>query len=138
MAKRKEVVRLLHKAFGEVVIKSSFLTASSGSQFFTALCPDGKTRNLLAEPEYWKSDKAEVTKQFNAFSAKALALEKAKRAAERKKDVYAVSKTLSHDRRVRALSKIDAEVDNYVEEIGIDDAEQEHTSDEQAFAVGEF
>ena len=137
MAKRKEVVRLLHKTFGEVVIKSSFLTASSGSQFFTALCSDGTTRSLLAEKSYWLSDAAEVAKQFNAFSAKALALEKAKRAADRKKDVYAVSKTLSHDRRVRAFSKIDAEVDGIVEEIGIDDAEQEHTSDEQAYAVEE-
>jgi hypothetical protein len=60
MARKKEVVRLLHKAFGEVVIKSSFFTASSNSKFFTALCPDGKTRNLLADSEYWKSDKAEV------------------------------------------------------------------------------
>jgi hypothetical protein len=129
MAKRKEVVRLLHKAFGEVVIKSSFLTASSGSQFFTALCPDGKTRSLLAEKSYWESSAAEVAKQFTAFSAKALLAEKQKRAADRKKDIYA-AKQLAKDKRVRALFAADDEV----KELEIDTDEYQKQTDEPEYA----
>lgn len=109
MAKRKEVVRLQHQHFGECIIKSSFFTSSSNSQFFTVLCPDGTTRNLLAENSYWISDPAEIAKQFNAFSAKALLAEKEKRAAERKKDIYA-AKRLATDKRIRALSDTENEI----------------------------
>lgn len=125
MVRKKEVVRLQHKAFGEVVIKSSFFTASSNSKFFTALCPDGKTRNLLAESEYWKSDKAEVAKQFDAFSTKALLIEKQKRAADRKRDRNAASaKKIPHDKKM-AMERLDeAELEEFqIETDGTDEPE---------------
>jgi hypothetical protein len=123
MAKKKEAVRLQHKTFGEVVIKSSFFTASSNSKFFTALCSDGKTRNLLAESDYWKSDAAEVAKQFNAFSAKALLAEKQKLAADRKRDRNAASaKKIPHDRKM-AMERLD---EAEIREIEIETDEPEY------------
>lgn len=137
MPKKKEVVHLQHKSFGEVLIKSSFLTASSGSQFFTVLCPDGTIRNLLAEKSYWVSDAAEVAKQFNLHSAKALALEKAKRAAERKKDIYA-AKQLSTDKRKRAIFAADA--DEEIKEVEITNGTEQYQEqgDESDYAEANF
>lgn len=123
MAKRKEVVRLQHKAFEEVLIKSSFFTASSNSKFFTALCPDGKIRNLLAESDYWTSDAGEVANQFNAFSAKALLAEKQKQAADRKRDRNAAAaKNIPHDKKM-AMERLD---EAEIREIEIETDEPEY------------
>jgi hypothetical protein len=129
---------LQHVTFGDCKVLDAFYTASSGSAFFKVETEAGITKQLLAEKQYWLSDPAKLRTVFDSFSAKALLAEKQKRAAERKKDVYAVSKTLSHDRRVRALSKIDKDVEEIECGTGIDNAEQEHRSDEQAYAAGEW
>ena len=129
--KKKEVVTLEHRTFGKVTLKSSFFLASSGAKFFTVLTEEGE-KKLLASPEYWLSPAQVVSAAFEAFSAKALVLEKAKRAAERKKEIYA-AKNLSPDKRVRAIFKSGDEVEDF----GIDDAEQKHKSDE-VYAAGEW
>ena len=83
MPKKKPTLQHVH--FGDCKILDAFYTASSGSAYFKVQCEAGE-KQLLAAPEYWLSSPQHVSAAFDALSAKTLALEKAKRAAERRKD----------------------------------------------------
>jgi hypothetical protein len=133
MAKRKAKVTLEHRVFGVCGIRKAFFTASSGSRYLLCDCADGKSRQLLVDPiaEYWLSPAEEVTAAFNKLSAKALMAEKEKRAAERKRDIYA-AKQLATDKRKRALFAADDEVREV--EIGTND----EPSDELDYAEANF
>jgi hypothetical protein len=110
MAKRKAVVRLLHKKYGEVVIQSSFLTADGNEKCFTALSDDGE-KQLLAEHQYWLSTPAEVDAAFAAFTKKALAEAKDKRAKERKRDLYdGLAKNIKGADKLRIIAADEAEI----------------------------
>lgn len=135
MPRKKPILQ--HVTFGDCKVLDAFYTASSGSAYFKVETEAGITKQLLAEKQYWKSDPAELRTVFDSFSAKALLAEKAKRAADRKRDINA-STNLSSDRRIHALSKIDNDVEEIECGTGIDDAEQEHKSDEQVYAAGEW
>jgi prophage DNA circulation protein len=112
----------------------AFHTASSGSAYFKVQCEAGE-KQLLAAPEYWLSSPQHVSAAFDALSAKTLALEKAKRAAERRKDIYA-AKQLGTAKRKRALfaTGADADADDEVKELEIETDEYKERPDEPEFA----
>lgn len=110
MAKRKVVVRLLHKKYETVVIKSSSLTADSGEKCFTALFNDSE-KQLLAEHRYWLSTPADVNAAFAAFTKKGLAEAKEKRAKERKRDLYdGLAKNIKGADKLRIIAEDEAEI----------------------------
>jgi hypothetical protein len=110
MAKRKAVVRLVHKKYGEVVIKSSSLTADGAEKCFIVLSDDSE-KQLLAAHQYWLSTPAEVDAAFAAFTKKGLAEAKEKRARERKRDLYdGLAKNIKGADKLRIIAADEAEI----------------------------
>jgi hypothetical protein len=141
---RKKIV-LQHVTFGDCKVLDAYYTTDSNSAYFKVEC-DAGIKQLLADPQYWISDKAELRTAFDAFSNRKQAATKAKAAIKSaalrksKKKAKDVEETLSSD----SDDSQDLENDNDAEDLGtgIDDARSEHESESDeladAYAAGEW
>jgi hypothetical protein len=137
VVRKKTVVRLNHKAFGECVVKEACYTDSSGSAYFTVLCEKGE-KQLLAAPEYWSNTPDEVNAAFRSSSQAAIAAHKATRAAERKKDLYdGLSKNIAGSTKLRLIASDEAEVAELEEESELNEGKYQHESDEREFVAAD-